>query len=134
MLKKLYNNNKYDVLYTCAIQCHLYFFRWYKTALHFSGNLLKFFVNCELVESRQILVPDYCVNEESVTMTIGKDLKENYYNGSLQSVRVVASDSPLNKQCTDIEPTKGNGTMCKLTPFIFGYSSCHTLNKECNGQ
>lgn len=105
-------------MYTCAISL-LFFSRWYKIALHFSGNLLKFFVNCELVESRHILVPDYCVNEENVTVTIGKDLKDNYYLGSLQSVRVVVSDSPLNKQCTDIDPTKGNCTRCKWTRSIY---------------
>ena len=45
--------------------------------------------------------------DQNVIVTVGGDTMEKYYTGSLEGVRIVISDKPLETQCPNIESDKG---------------------------
>ena len=76
-------------------------------------------MDCNLVESRVISIPDYCTNWTSPSALVGKDFKGDHYNGSLQSVRIIASSEPLQKQCPSISSDEGENLGCYLLITLF---------------
>lgn len=100
---------------------------WYKIAVQFDGNQVKYFVDCKLVESRFVSIPDYCFNEGNFSMMVGKNLNgKQQYTGSLQSVRVLSTlTNPLVKQCPDISLEQG---VC-LNLYMYDVTCC-AINKH----
>lgn len=76
--------------------------------------MVKFFIDCSLVESRTIPFPDYCFDLNDYVMLVGRNLNDKKYTGSLQSVRVLSTSvsNPMLKQCPDMSIDEGTFIYC----------------------
>ena len=57
-------------LHSEVISTRLHGGRWRTYAVELSGNQLTIYVNCERVTQRLVPLPDYCINDTDVVVTV----------------------------------------------------------------
>ena len=79
------------LLHTESFQTRLHGGKWRKYAVSVSGNLLSLYVDCVFVTSRLVPLPDFCVNDSDVIVSVvdsanREKLRVEYENGLYVSV------------------------------------------------